>query len=455
MVLDKLSSTLRKTTDKIANAVFLDKDLLNTIIKDLQRALIEADVNVSLVLELTQKVKQAALDERIKGVEKKEHVIKLLHDELIKIIGQSKPIILSKKNIFLLVGLYGNGKTTTIGKLASYYSKRGHSVAAIGLDVHRPAAPEQLSQICKQIKIPCFISPGEKDPKKIYNTHKKELEKYDIVLVDTAGRDALSEELIKEISDIKKLVKPTETFLIIPADIGQAAKQQALSFKSSASISSVIISRMDSTAKAGGALTACYEANAPVSFIGTGEKPQDLETFNPESFLSRLLGLGDLSSLIEKVHSALTPKQIEEQQSRLEQGKFTLRDLQAQLESMSSMGSMDKILDMIPGLGKAKERISSSDLENQQSKLTKWKNAINSMTPYEIENPEVLEKQTSRIQRISKGSGTSTSDIRALLKQYKMLSELIKSQSSLSSGNLDQKTMMKLAKKFGKGKFKF
>ncbi len=453
-MLESLSKVLKKTTDKIANAIFLDKTLVDSIVKDLQRALIEADVNVSLVLEITKKIKQAALDERISGIEKKEHIIKLLHDELLGILGEKKEIILAKHNVFMFVGLYGNGKTTTISKLASYYAKRGHKVCAIGLDVHRPAAPEQLSQACQKVNVPVFIMPGEKDPKKIWKEFKKQESKYDIVLIDTAGRDALSTDLIKEISDLTKLIKPTEVFLIMAADIGQSAKAQAKAFKDSSSVSGVIITKMDSTAKGGGALTACAEVKAPVIFIGTGEKPSDLESFSPESFLSRLLGMGDLGSLMEKIHSIMDKKQIEAQQKKLQEGKFTLRDLQAQLESMESLGSMDKILGMIPGLGKVKEKIPEGQLEAQQDKVKRWKHAINSMTKEEIENPELLEKQTSRIQRIAHGSGTSTSEIRALIKQYKMLSEMIKSQSGISEKGMDQKTMMKLAKKFGR-KMKF
>jgi signal recognition particle subunit SRP54 len=453
-MLNKLSSALKKTTDKIANAVFLDKTLVSTVVKDLQRALIEADVNVKLVLDLSNKIKQAALDERIKGIEKKEHIIKLLHDELIAILGQKKDLTLTKKNIIMLVGLYGAGKTTTIEKLASYYSKRGHKVAAIGLDVHRPAAPEQLKQVCSSLNIPAFVSPEESNPEKIWKSFQTNLKSYDIILVDTAGRDALSQDLIKEIKSISKAVKPTETILVMPADIGQSAKEQAQAFKQSTNLTGVIITRMDSTAKAGGALTACAEVKAPVIFLGTGEKPQDLESFNPESFLSRLLGMGDLPSLMEKIHSAMDSKTLKAQQDRLAEGKFTLRDLESQLDSLDSLGSMDKILGMIPGMGKAKEKIPEGQLENQQEKVKKFKHIIKSMTNDEIENPEILEKQTSRIQRIAKGSGTSTTDVRSLLKQYKMLNEMIKSQTDLQEGNLDQKTIMKLAKKFGK-KMKF
>jgi len=450
-MLEKLSSVLKKTTDKIANAIFLDKALVDSVVKELQRALIEADVNVQLVLEISKKIKQAALDERISGIEKKEHIIKLLYDTLTSILGEKREIELQDKNTWVMLGLYGQGKTTTIGKLASYYSKRGNKVCTLGLDVHRPAASEQLKQVCDKINVACFISPELKDPKKIWKKFENELKKYNLVLIDTAGRDALSEELIKEIKEISKLTKPTETFLVMSADVGQAAKKQAEAFKKACNITGVIITKMDSTAKAGGALTACAEVKAPVVFIGTGEKPSDLETFDSETFLSRLLGMGDLKSLMDKIQSVVDKDKIEEQQKRLQEGKFTLRDLQQQLESLNSMGSMDKLMGMIPGLGKAK--IPEGAMETQQNKMKHWKNAINSMTKEEIENPEILEKQTSRMQRISKGSGVPVSDIRALIKQYRLLKEMIASPNSFKEVNLDNKTMMKLAKKFA-GKMK-
>lgn len=449
-MLEKLSNILKKTTDKIANAIFLDKNMVESIVKDLQRALIEADVNVALVLELTSKIKKAALDERIKGVEKKEHIIKLLHDELIRILGEKREIHLGKHNVFLMVGLYGSGKTTTISKLAAYYAKRGNKVCAIGLDVHRPAAQEQLEQLCNKLNIKAFIDKNEKDPKKIWKKYEDELKDYSLVLVDSAGRDSLDKELIKEIKDIAKLTKPTETILIMPADIGQTAKKQAEGFKSAVNISGVIISRMDSTAKGGGALTACAEVKAPVLFIGTGEKPIDLEQFNPESFLSRMLGMGDLQVLMEKVHSVMSEDEIRKTQEKLREGKFTMHEFESQIEAMGSMGSMDKILSLIPGLGSMKEKIPESALEQQQAKVKNWKAAIKSMTEEEKENPEILEKQTSRIQRIAKGAGISTSDVRMMIKQFRMIKEMIKSQSGISEGKMNQKTMMKLAKRFGK-----
>lgn len=447
-MLEKLSEALKKTTDKIANALFLDKNLVDTLVKDLQRALLEADVNVKVVLEITKKIKQTALDERIAGIEKKEHLIKLLHDELRALLGEKRTLALQEKNVWIVLGLYGQGKTTTLGKLASYYGKRGKKVCTLSLDVHRPAAALQLKQLSDKLKIPCFILPEEKNPSKIYKHFQEQLKAFDLVLIDTAGRDALSEELITELKTVVKLTKPTETFLVMAADVGQTAKKQAQAFKETAQITGVIITKMDSTAKAGGALTACAEVKAPILFIGTGEKPADLETFDPDTFLSRLLGMGDLASLMEKIHSVIDKDTIEAQQKRLQEGKFTLRDLQTQLESMESMGSMDKIMSMIPGLGKAK--IPQEALDAQQAKVKRWKHAINSMTPKEIENPECIETEAGRIGRIAKGSGTSNAEIKALLKQYNMLKDMLKSQSSLEGKPLDQKTMMKFAKKFGK-----
>jgi signal recognition particle subunit SRP54 len=450
-MLERLGEVIKKATDKIANALFLDKDLVDSIIKELQRALIEADVNVALVKDLSDKIRKSALDERIKGIEKKEHLIKLLHDELLKILGEYKELKLkSEKNVIMLLGLYGSGKTTTISKLGNYFAKRGYRTALIGLDVHRPAAAEQLKQLAEKNKLTCFVDLKEKNPIKILKKFEKELKDYNLVLIDTAGRHTLDDELIKEIKAITKETKPTESILIIPADIGQAAKQQASQFKEAVNITGVIITRMDSTAKAGGALTACAETNAPVYFIGTGEKINDIEEFNPERFLSRLLGMGDLQTLIEKIKSVTDENKQKKIQKNLEEGKLTLDDVIEQVKSMNSLGGFSKIKSMIPGMGNAK--IPEGMLENQEAKVAKWEHIIKSMTQEEKENPEVLEKQTSRIARIARGAGVPTSDVRSLLKQYKVLNDMLKSGvgNMDMSGGMSQKQMMKFAKKFGK-----
>ena len=456
-MLEKLGEVLRKATDKIANAIFLDKNLVDSIVRDLQRALIEADVNIVLVKELTDKIKKAALDERIKEIDKKEHIIKLLHDELVKLLGEYKKLELQKKqNKILLLGLYGVGKTTTIAKLGNYYAKRGNKVALVGLDVHRPAAKEQLKQLAEKNKLNYFIEFDEDDAIKTWKDIEPKLKDYDVVLIDSAGRHSLDKELAKEIKNLSKYIKPTESILVMPADIGQAAKQQAQNFKEAVDISGVIITRMDSTAKGGGALTACAEINSGVYFITTGEKINDIEEFNPKQFLSRLLGMGDLQSLIEKIKSVTDEDKQAKIQKRVEEGKLSLEDVIEQVKSMNSMGGFEKIKSMVPGLGNAK--IPENLLENQEAKVSKWEHILKSMTSEEKENPEILEKETSRITRIAKGSGVNNSDVRSLLKQYKMLNEMIKSGASDMNleGGMSQKQMMKMAKKFMKGgKLKF
>jgi len=450
-MLERLGEIIRKATDKIANALFLNKDLVDSIVRELQRALIEADVNVALVKELSDKIRKGALDERIKGIEKKEHMIKILHDELLTILGEYKQLKLSSgRNVILLFGLYGSGKTTTTAKLGNYFSKRGFRVALIGLDTHRPAAQEQLKQLGEKHKLNYFVDMSEKNPLKIWKKYEKQLKDYNLIIVDTAGRHTLDEELIKEIKLIDKEIKPTERILVIPADIGQAAKTQSQQFKDAVNISGVIITRMDSTAKAGGALTACAETHSGVYFIGTGEKVNDIEEFNPKSFLSRLLGMGDLEMLIEKIKSVTEEKSQKKIQKNIEEGKLTLDDVVEQVKSMGSLGGFDKIKSMIPGLSNIKAKIPEGMLENQEAKVAKWEHIIKSMTLEEKTKPEILEKQTSRISRVAKGAGVHTSDVRALLKQYKLLSDMLKSGTGDLSQGLSQKQLQKFAKKFGK-----
>ena len=459
-MLEKLGEALKKATNKLANAIFVDKATIEEVTKELQRALISADVNVHLVKEITDKIKKEASDEKIKNIEKKEHLVKLLYDTILEIIGGEKKELKieeskdKKQTIIMLLGLYGAGKTTTAGKLGLYYSKRGKKVALLGLDVHRPAASDQLEQIAKQNKLAVFIDKDEKDALKIYKKYKEQLEDYDLLIVDTAGRHSLDTDLVKEIKQLNDKIKPDYKILVLQADIGQAAKTQASEFQKALNVNGVIITRMDSTAKAGGALTACHETKAPVFFIGTGEKSSDLESFNPQAFVSRMLGMGDLEGLLEKVQNATDSDAQKKTKERLEKGEFNLRDFQEQIKSMSSVGSFSKMIDMIPGFSGLKGKVSDDMFGAQEDKIKKWQHAINSMTEEEINNPEIIEKQTTRLGRIAKGSGTTTSEIRQLIKQYKLIKDFTRggiSESDLASGGgLSQKSMMKLAKKFGK-----
>ena len=450
-MLERLGEVLRKATDKVANAIFLDKNMVDGIVRDLQRALIEADVNIILVKQLSDKIKKAAMDERVKESDKKEHVIKLLHDELVDILGEHKSLKLgSKQNRIMLLGLYGAGKTTTISKLGNYFAKRGKKVALVGLDVHRPAAKEQLKQLAEKNNLNVFVDMEENDAIKTWKNFEKELKGYDLVLIDTAGRHSLDKELVTEIKSLSKVIKPTESVLVMPADIGQAAKAQAKDFKDAVNISGVIITRMDSTAKGGGALTACAETGASVYFIANGEKINDLEEFNSEQFLSRLLGIGDLSALIERIQSVTDSGKAEAMQKKMEEGKISLDDVIEQVKSMNSMGGFDKIKGMIPGLGNAK--IPEGVMEKQQDKIAKWEHILKSMTKEERESPDVFDEQHSRIGRVAEGAGVNKSDVKALLKQYKMLKSMVQDNAEMDmSQGMSQKQMQKMMKKFGKG----
>ena len=242
-MLSKLSSVLKKSFDKIAGAVFLDKKTIESVVKNLQRALIQADVNVHLVKELGDKIKKHAQDEKIKGIERKEHLTKLLHDEILNLLGKEKKeleIKKGKQTKIMLIGLYGAGKTTTTAKLSSYYAKRGFKVAMLGLDVHRPAASDQLEQLGKKTKIQTFTNKNEKSALKIYEQYKKQLKDFDLIIIDTAGRHDLDKDLTKEIKSLTKEIKPKHKLLAIQADIGQAAKQQASEFQKAADINGVI-----------------------------------------------------------------------------------------------------------------------------------------------------------------------------------------------------------------------
>jgi signal recognition particle subunit SRP54 len=451
-MLEKLGKALKKAQDRIMNTILLDKDLVDAVIKELQRALIEADVDLLLVKKLSEEIRKSAFDERIKGIEKKEHIIKLLNEKLNEILGEYKKLELKKTQTrIMFLGLYGSGKTTTTAKLGNYYQKRGKKVALVGLDVHRPAAKEQLQQLAEKNNLKVFIDFEEKNPIKTWKKFKKELEKFEVILIDTAGRHTLDKKLINEIKDLEKEISPDENILVITADIGQSAKKQAKEFQDALKISGVIVSKMDSSAKAGGALTACKETNASVYFITTGEKINDIEEFNPSSFLSRLLGMGDLETLIEKIRLVTDEKSQKEMQKKLEEGKLSLEDVIEQVKSMNQIGGLDKIKSLIPGMGNFK--IKEGVFEQTGEKLAKWEHIIKSMTKEEKENPEIIEKQTSRISRVAKGAGVNSSDVRSLLKQHKMLQSFIKEQSGINMPEgMSQRQMQKLMKKFGKTK---
>jgi len=448
LMLGNLGDSLKSTLKKIAGSIFIDEKLIDEIVREIQRALLQADVNVKLVFELSKNIKKRALDEKApKNLDQREYIINVVYEELVKFLGENrKEIKIEKKKPFkiMLLGLFGSGKTTTSAKLAKYYSKRGYKVGILGLDVWRAAALKQLKQLGEKININVYGNEKEKNPIKIYKEFEKEYKDYDLLIIDTAGRDALNDELIKEIDSINKMVNPDEVLLVISADIGQAAQSQAQKFHETCKVTGVIATKMDSTAKAGGALSACAATEAPIRFIGMGEKIDDLEEFNPKGFVGRMLGMGDLEALLEKAKEAINEEDAKDMGKKMLKGDFNFLDLYDQLQMMNKMGPLDKIFDMIPGLGGVK--LPKEALQVQGDKLKAWKYLFQSMTKEELEDPEIL--TGDRINRIAKGAGRNASDIRELLKQYRMSKKMMK---TMGSGNPE-----KLMKKFkGKMPMKF
>lgn len=434
MVLEKLGDALKDGIKRLVSKVLIDEKSVNEFIKDIQRAMITGDVDVKLVFELTKNIKDEIM--KSKAFSKKEQIVKIVYDNLVRFLGgEGDKISTDKKPTkILLVGTFGSGKTTTSGKIAKYFKKKGLRVGLLGLDTFRAAAMEQIEQVGAKIQVPVMTNKKEKKPGKIVNEYKDEFKKYDILIADSAGRDSLDDELIKEVKSIKDALKPDEILLVIPADMGQAAKVQATEFHKALGITGIIITKLDGTAKGGGALSACAVSGAPVKFIGVGESVEDFELFNPKRFVSRLLGMGDLESLLEKAKEELDVNEVKDLGEKLLSGKFNLLDLYAQLQAVGKMGSFSKILGFIPGLSSAK--LPQGMLDIQEDNVKKFRYIMDSMTKDELDNPKILSQP--RIDRIAKGAGVEVKDVRALIKQYQQMKGMVK---KMQGGNL--KNVMK------------
>jgi signal recognition particle subunit SRP54 len=413
MVMEKLGASLKNVLKKIANASHVDQDLVKEIVKDIQRALLQADVNVQLALKITKDIESRALSEKPKaGTNPKQHVVRIVYEELVKFLGEKREIG-QKGQVIMMVGLYGQGKTTTTGKLARYFKKKGQKVGLIAADVHRPAAYDQLSQIGAMIEVPVFGIPGEKSAPKIVKEGLKHFDKFDVIILDTSGRHSLEKDLIEEIKAISKIANPTEKIMIVDAAMGQQAGPQAKAFHDAVGVTAVVLTKLDGSAKGGGALSAVNETEAPVLFIGTGEHIEDLELFDPGRFISRLLGMGDIQSLLEAAEGAIDEEKAEATMSNIMHGKFSLIEMRDQMEMLTNMGPLKKLMSMFPG---APAKMSDEELETTQEKLRKFKIIMASMTREELEDPKIV--KSSRVKRIARGSGMKTQDVRALLNHY-------------------------------------
>src|SRR3989344_4081148 len=437
MVLEKLGDSLRNTLSKITNAVFVDEKLINELVKDIQRALLQSDTNVQLVFDLSSKIKERAKEKTLSGMTQREQIIKIVYEELTNFLGkEAKEIKITKKPTqLMLVGLFGSGKTTTAGKLAKFYKKRGYKVAVMQTDTWRPAAYDQLEQLASTVGVDFFGIKKEKDPLNIYLAFEKKLKEYDLVIIDTAGRDALSEELIQELNHLNASIHADERLLVISADIGQAAQKQAQAFHETVQVTGVIVTKLEGTAKGGGALSACAVTKSSITFIGVGEKIDDLEMFHPQRFVGRLIGMGDLESLLEKAKEAITEEKAKDMQEKFLKGEFNLIDLYEQMKALKKMGSFGKIMEMIPGMGQLK--MPKELLDVQEGKEEKWRHAMDSMTKQELEEPDQINAE--RIDRIAAGSGLKIAEVRELLKQYRQSKKMMK----LFKGEKDMSKLMK------------
>lgn len=423
MVLEKLGRSLDNAIRKIKRLPIVDKGAVNAFLQDLQRSLLQADVRVEIVFEMTESIRKEAMNTKLQKARRKDFIIKLVHDKLIHLLGgRPAPIRIKpgKKNVILLVGIQGSGKTTTIGKLAKYYKSKGYKVAALTTDTWRPGAYEQLVQLTEQIGVKCYGNPNEKNAIKIaiQETKKAINDGNDLIIADTAGRHKEEKELMKEMAILVQKLKPNEVCLVIDGTLGQQAFIQAEIFAKTSNLGSIIVTKLDGTAKGGGALSACAATNVGIRFIGMGEKIDDLEEFEPSKFVGTLLGVPDIESLVQRVQEAeIAPD--DETVKRMMHGKFTLEDLYLQLKSIKKVGKFQQILSMMGG-----GNIPDALKDDAERNLERWRVVLDSMTHEEKMEPKIIKKKRKR--RIAVGSGTNYSVINRMLEQYGQMKKFMK-----------------------------
>ncbi|MFX1473820.1 MAG: signal recognition particle receptor subunit alpha, partial [Promethearchaeota archaeon] len=398
MVLEGLGKALNSALKKLFGASIIDKELVKELTKDIQRALLVADVDVTLVMAITKRVEEQALDESLpRGISRREHIVKVVWDTLAYYLGEKTvPLTINpgKSNLVMMVGIQGSGKTTTVGKLARYFQKRGIKTGVICADNFRPGAYDQLKQLAERSNVPFWGDEKEKDAVKLAKKGFDDMKKrgIELILLDTSGRHREETGLIKEMRDISKAVKPQEIVLVIDGTLGQQAGVQAAAFKDATDIGSIIVTKLDGSAKGGGALSAVAATGAPIKFLGTGEGMDAVETFNPTKFAGRLLGMSDIKGLIEKVREAQIDID-EEATMRFMKGQFSLNDMMAQLKQLKKMGPIGKVMEMLGLQYKLPDDIAQIQEEN----MKKWEVIMSSMTKEELDTPKII--KSSRIQR--------------------------------------------------------
>ena len=404
-------------------------------VKDIRKALLDADVSYKVAKEFCDRVKTKALGQNVlTAVKPQQMMVKIVHDELAEFMGSNSQDIDVKGNpgVVLVAGLNGSGKTTFSGKLALYVkSKKGMKVLLAACDTFRPAAIEQLKVLGEQVGVPVYTEEGEKDPVRIAENaiKKARAEGYSVVIIDTAGRLAVDEELMNEISALHKAVKPTETLFVVDAMTGQDAVATAEAFNERLDFDGVVLTKMDGDTRGGAALSIKAVVGKPIKFVSSGEKMEALDVFHPNRIADRILGMGDVVSLVEKAQEQFDEKQARELKKKLAKDQFTFMDFYNQIQQIKKMGNIKDLASMIPGVGKALKDV---DMDNDSFKGVEA--IIMSMTPYEREHPEAI--NGSRRKRIADGSGTSVVEVNRLLKQFESTRKVMK---TAMTGNLMQK----------------
>lgn len=421
-----LTEKFSSVVEKLRGAKKIDEKTLDEALKDIRTALLDADVNYDIVKGFMSDVKQKFLgQELIKGLTAGETVIKLIYDEVLSILGGEEPPSIPKADrpptIIMLVGLQGTGKTTTAGKLAKYLKSKGFKVGVASVDVRRPAAARQLCTLASSIDIPCFVDEEEKNVLKLTDKVIEDAKKegFSYLILDTAGRLHIDQELMEELVKIKEKIKPAEILYVADAMQGQDAINTAQEFHRAVNLSGVILTKLDGDAKGGIALSVRKTLGVPIKFIGTGEKIENFEQFYPDRIAQRILGLGDIQTLLEKMQAAIDEDKAKEMAQKVMNAEFTLEDLRDQIRMIRNLGPMEQLLKMIPGVGSK-----IKDLKVDEKQFVKIEAVINSMTPEERRKPFII--NGSRKKRIARGSGTTILEVNKVLKQYEEMKKMMK-----------------------------
>ena len=449
MAFDSLSERLNKALRNISGKGKLTDDNMEAMLKEIRLALLEADVNYRVVKNFLEKVKEKSKGEEvIASVDPGQMVVKIVHDEIIELLGSNEASLNFKEHglsTIMLVGLQGTGKTTSIAKIANILkNKLNRKPLLVAADVIRPAAIEQLETLGQSINVEVFTkgtTTSALDTVKLAMEYAKTKD-FDTVLIDTAGRLHIDEELMKELQDIKTLVSPEEILLTVDAMTGQDIVTVAKSFNDSLNVSGLVVTKFDGDSRGGGVLSVKAITNVPIKFVGQGEKIEDMDIFYPDRMADRILGMGDVVSLVEKAQEKMDMEASEKTAKRLMEGKFTLDDMLVQFEQVSKLGPLSGILKMIPGFSQYSNMINDEDTASQ---MKRTKAIIQSMTPYERANPDTIRSSMKR--RIASGSGTTINDVNKLLNQYEKMKTAMTAMSSLSkSGKLNEGFLDKLMK---------